>query len=69
MGSDPANVVFVLGDAKRNVTGDGETYVRASLEVAATYLMSFGYRMGLRLPGYEGGRITTALTPGGAVAR
>jgi len=62
--SDPANVVFVLGDAKRNVTGDGESYLRASLEVAATYLMSFGYRMGLRLPGSDGGAIATALTPG-----
>jgi hypothetical protein len=62
--SRPNNVVFVLGDAKRNATGDGEIYLRGALEVAATYLMSFGYRMGLQLPDRQGGPIVTALTPG-----
>ncbi len=61
--SQPGRCAFVLADAKRNATRDGETYLRASLDVAATYLMSFGYRMGLTLPGLDGGAITTALKP------
>ncbi|HEY6722855.1 MAG TPA: hypothetical protein VI197_02455 [Polyangiaceae bacterium] len=61
---DPSRVVFALGDAKRNATGDGESYIRAALDVAATYLMAFGYRMGLRLPGPGGGALTTDLMPG-----
>lgn len=61
---NPSNVVFALGDAKRNATGDGEGYLRAALEVAATYLMSFGHRMGLAVPGREGGSYRTDLMPG-----
>ncbi len=61
---DPSKVVFALGDAKRNATGDGEGYIRAALEVAATYLMSFGYRMGLNHPGRHGGPYRTDLMPG-----
>jgi hypothetical protein len=62
--SRPHRIVFVLGDAKRNATGDGEPYLRGALEVAATYLMSFGYRMGLQVPDRHGGPIVTALNPG-----
>lgn len=47
---EPHRIVFAMGDAKRNATGDGETYLRRSLDVAATYLMSFGHRMGLESP-------------------
>lgn len=61
---DPSRVVFALGDAKRNATGDGESYIRTSIEVAATYLMSFGYRMGLTVPGSGGGAHATSLMPG-----
>lgn len=60
----PDKAVFALGDAKRNATGDGEGYIRMSLEVAATYLMSFGYQMGLQLPGAGEGTIKTLLQPG-----
>lgn len=51
----PDRTVFALGDAKRNATGDGEGYIRTSIEVAATYLMSFGHRMGHVVPGAVGG--------------
>jgi hypothetical protein len=64
LASRPAHIEFVLADAKRNAEGNGEEYLRDALEVAATYLMSFGYRMGLMLPSPAGGRITTTLTPG-----
>jgi len=43
---------------------DGEDLLRGALEVAATYLMSFGYRMGLQLPDRTGGPIVTDLSPG-----
>ena len=56
--SRPERSEFVLGDAKRN---EGEGYIRDALGVAATYLMAFGYRMGLRM---AGGSIQTAITPG-----
>jgi hypothetical protein len=56
--------VFVLGDAKRNVAEGGKPYLRDSIDVAATYLMSFGYRMGLQVPLLDPGAIVTALTPG-----
>jgi hypothetical protein len=64
LASWPAHIEFVLADAKRSAEGDGEEYLRDALEVAATYLMSFGYRMGLKLPAPAGGRITSTLTPG-----
>lgn len=64
LASQPGCTMFVLGDAKRNADGDGELYLRDALEVAATYLMSFGYRMGLKLPSTAGGPIATALMPG-----
>jgi hypothetical protein len=61
----PERSVFVLADAKRNATGTGESYIRAALEVAATYLMCFGYRMGLKVPSADaGGAISTAMHPG-----
>lgn len=61
---DPSRVVIALADAKRNATGDGESYLRASLEVAATYLMSFGHCMGLQLKAAPSARYATTLMPG-----
>ncbi len=43
----PHRSLLALGDAKRNMTGSGEVYLRAAVDVAATYLTSFGHAMGL----------------------
>lgn len=58
-----AEALFVLADAKRNVSGDGETYLRAAVDVAATYLLSYGHCMGLHVS-QNGAAPTTALAPG-----
>jgi hypothetical protein len=52
-------VLTVLGDAKRNEAGSGERYLRAAVETAAAYLMSYGHLMRLRIhpdrkPGFHG---------------
>lgn len=57
------DALFVLADAKRNFSGDGETYLRAAVDVAATYLLSYGHCMGLRVS-QDGFAPTTALAPG-----
>lgn len=53
-----SDVATVLGDAKRNVTGTGASYLAASVEVAAVYAVSYRRPLGLRFA--EDG--TSALT-------
>lgn len=38
--------VYILADAKRNWTGDGVSYLRAAVEVAAAYALSFSHLLG-----------------------
>lgn len=64
--SAPHRFLVALGDAKRNAAGSGEDYLRRSMEVAATYAVSYGSLLGLTIhgdagPGFHGG-IVPAVT-------
>ncbi|MDB4944530.1 MAG: uncharacterized protein JWP97_4064 [Labilithrix sp.] len=56
-------VLFALADAKRNVTGEGASYLRSSVDVAAVYLMAFGHALGLHVGG-SSNELRTTLVPG-----
>lgn len=47
--SAPDVRIVLLGDAKRNATGDGRGYIAASIEVAAVYAASYGHLAGMQL--------------------
>jgi hypothetical protein len=46
----PEATVFCLGDAKRNVAGTGEEYLRESVAAAAAYAHSYARPLGLHVP-------------------
>lgn len=56
---DPARTLFVLGDAKRNVTGSGGEYLRESVNVAAAYALSYARALGLQVPSGSGACLGT----------
>lgn len=64
LGSRREIVEFSLADAKRNVTGDGESDLRQAVDLAASYLLSYGHALGLEVPAEPGTPIATRLTPG-----
>ncbi|MEO8179429.1 MAG: hypothetical protein ABI895_11420 [Deltaproteobacteria bacterium] len=43
----PWRTIFALADAKRNRTGNGENYLRCSVEAAAAYAFSYAHVLGL----------------------
>lgn len=61
--SAPHSFVVALGDAKRNASGSGENYLRDSVEVAATYVVSYGSLIGLGIHGNQGHGFHGGLRP------
>ncbi len=59
----PSRFLTALGDAKRNASGSGEDYLRESVEVAATYAVSYGFLMGLTIHGSSGPGFHGSLVP------
>ena len=45
------NAVYVLGDAKRNVSAEGKAYIGPSVEAAVSYLAAYGHLMAVEPAG------------------
>jgi hypothetical protein len=50
----PQRTIFALADAKRNRTGNGENYLRSSVETAAVYAFSYAHVLSLHVDATEG---------------
>lgn len=63
---DRARALVAIADAKRNVAGDGQHYLRHSIGSAAMYMIAFAHMLGLKVSDGTAGSdptIRTALTP------
>ncbi|MCU0658114.1 MAG: hypothetical protein MUF64_23500 [Polyangiaceae bacterium] len=62
--SQPGRFVIALADAKRNKKGDGTDYLRASVEVAMVYLVSYGHGLRASLGAEAQAQFASAMLPG-----
>ncbi|RYZ17920.1 MAG: hypothetical protein EOO70_00500 [Myxococcaceae bacterium] len=62
--SQPDRFVIAVADAKRNKKGDGTDYLRASVEVAMVYLVSYGHGLRASLGAGAKEQFTGAMLPG-----
>lgn len=62
--SQPDRFVIALADAKRNKKGDGTDYLRASVEVAMVYMVSYGHGLQASLGAEAQAQFASAMLPG-----
>lgn len=58
-----AGAVYLLGDAKRNWTGDGVNYLRTAVEAAAAYSLSYSHLLGMSRDSARSGAVRAIVHP------